>query len=118
MEKDAKEAIICDMAVALRVALAAVRPDAYLEWKHMFGGAGFYAGGRMFAAWFGEGLALKLPEDARADLLQIEGAAPTWAKDYVETPAVFLDNPTLLESWVERSLDYVTALEAKKHKRR
>ena len=52
MDKE-KESIIRDMEMALRVALSAVRPDLHLSAKSMFGGAGFFADGQMFAAWFG-----------------------------------------------------------------
>jgi TfoX/Sxy family transcriptional regulator of competence genes len=95
------------MEVALGAALAVVEPDAHISWKSMFGGAGFYADGVMFAAWFGKGLALKLPEDERGKLLQIDGAIQSQSAQYVEVPPRFLDYPHLLEPWVARSVDYV-----------
>jgi TfoX/Sxy family transcriptional regulator of competence genes len=117
-QKTAKEAIVHDMEMALRAALAAVAPDAVLEYKWMFGGAGFYAYGRMFVAWFGAGLALKLPDDGIRDLLAVDGAKRTESPHYIETPPAFLDNPALLEPWVVRSLAYVRSLPEKKRKRR
>jgi TfoX/Sxy family transcriptional regulator of competence genes len=110
----AKEARIRDMEMALRVALANARPEAHLSWKSMFGGAGFFVDGRIFAAWFGEGLALKLPEDAAHDLLAEGGAVPTESSSYTEVPDTFLDNPDLLQPWVARSVDYVLNLPVKK----
>ncbi len=108
MPNDPKETIH-NMEMALGAALAEVKPDAHLSWKSMFGGAGYYADGVMFAAWFGAGLALKLPEDARAELLQIQGAAQSQSAQYVDVPPAFLADPHLLEPWVERSVAYVNA---------
>ncbi len=112
-----KEDTIRDMEMALREALAAVRPEAHLDWKSMFGGAGFFVDGRMFAAWFGGELALKLPEDARQELLQIKGAVQSQSPQYIEVPHEFMQNPTLLEPWVARSVDYVNSAPAKKRKK-
>lgn len=112
-----KEDTIRDMEMALREALASVRPDAHLDWKSMFGGAGFYADGRMFAAWFGGELALKLAEEARQELLQVKGAVQAQSPQYVEIPPEFMKNPSLLEPWVERSVDYVNSTPQKKRKK-
>ena len=98
--------VIREMEMALGSALAAVKPDARVSWKAMFGGAGFYADGVMFAAWFGAELALKLPEDKRAELLQVDGALQAQSRQYVEVPHAFLDDPRLLEAWVKISVDY------------
>ncbi|MEP7292546.1 MAG: TfoX/Sxy family protein [Chloroflexota bacterium] len=107
--KDGDKDRIRELEMVLGVALAAVKPEAHQSWKSLFGGAAFYADGVIFAAWFGEGLALKLPEDARDELMQIAGAVKPWAKEYVEVPPAFLEDPGLLEGWVERSVDYVRA---------
>ena len=62
--------IVEDMEVVLRIALSQVAPDAALTSKRMFGGAGFFAYGKIFAAWFGtDRLAIKLSEDDREELL-------------------------------------------------
>jgi TfoX/Sxy family transcriptional regulator of competence genes len=111
---EAKQARIRDMEMALRVALANTRPEAHLSWKSMFGGAGFFADGRIFAAWFGAGLALKLPKDAADELLAQGGGVPTESASYTEVPESFLDNPELLEPWVARSVDYVMSLSIRK----
>jgi TfoX/Sxy family transcriptional regulator of competence genes len=107
---------IRELEMALGAALQAVKPEAQLSWKSMFGGAAYYANGVIFAAWFGEGLALKLPEAVRDELMRVDGAVKPWAKEYVQVPPTFLDDTTLLEPWVERSVDYVTT--PKKRKRR
>lgn len=118
MPDTAKQERVREMEMALGAALAEVMPDAHLSWKWMFGGAGFYADGVMFAAWFGAGLALKLPEARRTELLQIPGAAQSQSAQYVEVPTTFLDTPHLLEPWVERSVDYASALKRRSPRRK
>jgi TfoX/Sxy family transcriptional regulator of competence genes len=114
MPDAAKTERIREMEMALGAALAEVKPDAHLSWKAMFGGAGYYVDGVMFAAWFGLSLALKLPDDARAELLQVKGAAQSQSPQYIEVPPEFLDNPHLLERWVAQSVEYVHAPKQKK----
>ena len=81
-----------------------------LSWKRMFGGAGYYANGNMFAAWFrGERFALKLPEDEREELLQI-GGVQAMAKQYIEVPPSFLTDCLLLAEWTKKSIDYAETL--------
>jgi TfoX/Sxy family transcriptional regulator of competence genes len=101
---------IHDMEMALRVALASVRPEASFYQKKMFGGSGFWVDGLIFAAWFGESLALKLPPDAREALLAIPGTvARKEMGAYVEVPPEWIDDPAQLESWVALSVDFVRA---------
>ena len=116
MDKE-KEARIRDMEMALRGALSAVRPQAHLDWKSMFGGAGFFVDGRIFAAWFGQELALKLPPDAAQELTRLSGVSRDEMGKYVELPPGFLDQPEKLNPWVARSVDYVLSLPDKKRKR-
>jgi TfoX/Sxy family transcriptional regulator of competence genes len=98
------------MEMALRAALASVRPDASLYQKKMFGGAGFWVDGVIFAAWFGESLALKLPPEAREALLALPGtlARPEMGA-YAEVPIEWIDDPTQLEKWIGLSVDFVKA---------
>jgi TfoX/Sxy family transcriptional regulator of competence genes len=110
-------ATIQDMEMALRGALASVAPDAMLEWKRMFGGAGFYAYGQIFAASFGKGLALKLPEASRKRLLEIEGTSVSQSPQYIQVPDTFLENLSLLESWVSQSVNYIRSNTHSKKKR-
>src|SRR5258706_14893322 len=113
-----KAQVIHDIEMALRVSLANVAPDAILESRSMFGGAGFYAYGRMFAGYYGKGLALKLSDSDRSDLLAVEGAERTESPQYIEVPPAFLNDPARLDPWVVRSLDYVKSLPEKKRKRK
>jgi TfoX/Sxy family transcriptional regulator of competence genes len=102
------------MEMALRAALAEVRPDADLTVKSMFGGAGFWVNGRFFAAWFGGGLALKLPEDARRALVEVGGVQAVESRQYAEVPEAFLDDPALLAPWVAQSVDYALTARPKR----
>ncbi len=114
MADSAKNERIREMEMALGEALAGVKPDAHLSWKAMFGGAGYYVDGVMFAAWFGAGLALKLAEADRAELLKVAGAVQSQSAQYIEVPPAFLDDQHLMESWIERSVDFVNAPKKKK----
>ena len=73
----------------------------------MFGGAGYYANGLLFAMWYGEGLALKLAEEDRETLLEIPGAATGYNPANIEAPESYLSEPQLLAPWTQRSLAYV-----------
>jgi TfoX/Sxy family transcriptional regulator of competence genes len=101
---------------------AALPPDNDLEFRHMFGGMGAYARGRIFAILGGSRpiVALKLPEDAREELLSEPGAvlfqpAPDSSvmKQYVEVPE-HLCTPEGLRPWMARSIEYVKTLPLKK----
>lgn len=97
-------------AAILQDAILEIDPTINLSWKRMFGGAGYYANGEFFAAWFrGDSVALKLPEQTRAELLQIAGSKEV-GRHYVEVPPAFLDDAALLAAWVSKSIDYVRSL--------
>lgn len=97
----------------LQDAILEVDPNINFHWRRMFGGAGYYANGRFFAAWFrGETFALKLPENERKALLDVEGAQEHGS--YVEVPNAFLTNISLLAEWVEKSIAYAKSLPVKK----
>jgi TfoX/Sxy family transcriptional regulator of competence genes len=102
-----KNALIEDMAMVLRVALANIQPDALLTYKPMFGGAGFWVNGVIFAAWFGAGLALKLPENEREAFLAHPDTSTAMAPNYVEMSRTLWDNPEFLGVWVEKAVAYV-----------
>jgi len=103
------------MAQALRVALALVRSDVDLTYKLMFGGAGFWANGKIFAAWLGSPtLALKLPEVRRQALLEAGGSLPMYFKEYVNVPPHYQDEPSLMADDVAASVDYVLRPKKKK----
>ncbi len=103
-----KDAIVKDMRDALQEAILQIDPQIHLTSKQMFGGAGFWADGVIFAAWFGNTLALKLDEPDRAELLEFSGARTSdYMKAYIETPPDFQASDDLLIPWVEKSLTYI-----------
>lgn len=109
----------------LRDAVDVAAPNTVLRTRRMFGGVGAYAGERMFASLSGHGLALKLPDDAQAELLRHEGArrlqydadAPP-SKTYVLVPADLRVDPGALAPWVRRSIDFAASLPAAKPRKR
>jgi TfoX/Sxy family transcriptional regulator of competence genes len=113
------KAIIESIETALQEAILNVRPETVLDYKRMFGGAGYYADGRIFAGWFGKGsdsIALKLsPEDGEA-LLKATGTKSGMMPGYIEIPASMLNDTDKLSPWVEKSLNYVASLPEKKKK--
>ena len=95
-----------------------------LECKHFFSGAAAYAQGRICITLTIVGLALKLPEDGRAELTR-DGAKPLRyfasgpiKKDYVVVPPAFVDDPERLAIWARKSVDYVLTLPAPKARKR
>ncbi|MBI1779465.1 MAG: TfoX/Sxy family protein [Proteobacteria bacterium] len=85
-----------------------------LECKRFFSGGAVYADGRIFMTLTMAGLALKLPEDARAMLLR-EGGKPLRyfakghiKKEYVVVPEAIANRPSALGKWIEQSVQYVT----------
>jgi TfoX/Sxy family transcriptional regulator of competence genes len=71
---DAKD-FIEKLEKTLQDAILDVQPETILTYKRMFGGAGFYADGQIFAAWFGnDTIALKLSNEDSQELLQVDGA--------------------------------------------
>lgn len=110
MDEAAKQRVR-DFEHVLREAAELARPGTGFSMKFMFGGAGFFADGVMFAGAFGgETFALKLPPDARGDLLALGGSPITtpdiWIPKYAEVPPPFMDDMTALVPFVETSIDY------------
>jgi len=89
------------------------------EPKKMFGYSCIFAKGRMFAGLHQAGMVLRLPEEQRAEFLRLEGAKPfepmpgRVMREYVLVPAVLLNAPDQLRTWVEKSLAFVLSLPAK-----
>ncbi len=115
--KEEHAAFMAQYADTLRDALAEAEPGTALVTRKMFGGMGYYVDGRMFAGYYGKGLALKLAESDRADLLAVEGAESGMSKNYVEVPPAYLRNASLLVPWLKKCLVYVRSLPQKKRKK-
>lgn len=98
-------------------ALAPERPD--VEVKPMFGNLGAFVNGNMFMGLFGDDIGIKLPDDARAQLLAEPGAGPFGPPDrpmasYVTLPAAWSGRET--DRWIERSLAHAATLPPKQPK--
>ena len=90
--------------------------DVPITCRHFFGGAAAYAEGRIFMTLTTAGLALKLPQDARARLTA-EGGAPLRyfpkapvKKDYIVMPRRLAEDPKALAPWIEQSIGFVRSL--------
>jgi TfoX/Sxy family transcriptional regulator of competence genes len=104
----------------LKAAAKEVAPSLELGFKAMFGGAGAYAYGQIFASLSDVGLALKLSPEVQAELLKVEGAKrlqyePNMppSKQYIVVPASQL-KPKALGKWLKQSLEYTSTLPEKK----
>ncbi|MBE9558715.1 MAG: hypothetical protein IMF08_17785 [Proteobacteria bacterium] len=64
-----------DLQSLLERTLSSPDPGAALEYRHFFSGAAAYAGGKIFMSLTPAGLALKLPAEARVQLMEA-GAKP------------------------------------------
>ncbi len=91
-------------------------PEVKLEIKHFFSGAAAYANGRICITLTTAGLAMKLPEDARAKLKKA-GARPLRyfpdgpiKKDYVLLPKSYREDKRKLATWARKSIDHVLTL--------
>lgn len=92
------------------------RPEVRV--KPMFGNLGAFVNGNMFMGLFGSQVGVKLPDDARSELLGTDGAGPFGPAErpmggYASLPAAWADDPELAGPWVERALRHVTALPPK-----
>ena len=89
-----------------------LNPDTTLECRHFFSGAAAYAGGGIFMSLMPAGLALKLPAEARRQLLEA-GARPLRyfpkgpvKKDYVILPETNARDDNALTPWIEESIRF------------
>lgn len=103
--------------------IAALPAAVGVEIKHFFSGAAAYADGRICITLSGVGLAMKLPDDARARLRE-EGAkslryfpkAPI-KKQYVILPTAVRDDADSLRFWARHSIDHVLTLPEPRRKK-
>ena len=99
-----------DLRSLLERAAPNLDPAAAIECKHFFSGAAAYAGGRIFMSLTPAGLALKLPAEARQQLMEA-GAGPLRyfpkgpiKKDYVVLPEAIARDDDALAPWIEQSI--------------
>ena len=97
----------------------AVFPGSPAVARQMFGYPAGFVNGNMFMSLHQENMVLRLPDEPRAELLAMEGAATFEPmagrpmKEYVTVPAALLASPEELEPWVARALAYGASLPAK-----
>ena len=89
--------------------------------KLMFGYPAAFVNGNMFMSLFGKALILRLPEDAREELISAGGHTFEPMKgrpmrEYIAVPDAMLDNPRKLKPWIARSMAFAQSLPAKKKK--
>ena len=88
-----------------------VPDDPRVTVKPMFGNLGAFVNGNMFMGLFGSDVGVKLPPDAAAELLAVDGAAPFGPPErpmggYVTLPAASVAGDEW-RPWVQRALDHV-----------
>ena len=94
-----------------------------VEVKPMFGNLAAFVNGNMFCGLFGSAVGLRLPDDARDELLATPGAAPFGPEDrpmkeYAAMPLAWRDDAPLTDEWVARALDHVSSMPRKAPKPR
>ena len=116
-------AYVEDLRAVLAPAIAALPAGVTVEIKHFFSGAAAYANDRICITLTSVGLAMKLPEDARARLME-EGARPLRyfpkapiKKQYVILPGDLAGGPERLRFWARQSIGHALTLPAPKRKK-
>jgi len=88
--------------------------DVEFDCRHFFGGAAAYANGNIFASLTPVGLALKLPPDAQATVLKMDGASPLRyfpkapiKKEYAVLPSEIVEDIGSCHYWFDISVTHV-----------
>lgn len=89
-----------------------------VEEQRMFGGLSFLLNGHMCCGVLDDRLVLRLGDEAARDALENEHAAPMDftgrpMKSMVYLSAAGVDDDAALRSWIERAVDFVSALTPK-----
>jgi TfoX/Sxy family transcriptional regulator of competence genes len=98
---------------------ASVMPGPPATERKMFGFPAGFVNGNMFMGLFQDEMILRLPEDARHELIKKRGGKPfepmpgRAMKEYVSVPRAMMKNRQELEAWVSRSLEYGSSLKPK-----
>lgn len=106
-------------------AAAHLKPPATVTFRAMFGGACAYVGGKVVAVLCDVGLALKLSNADRDEVLKVRGTKPLQfepdsppMKQYVVVPPKLCASSTELAGWLAKSVAYAKTLPAPKPRRR
>lgn len=110
-EKSPPELIERFDAVATRFAEA--------QRRKMFGYPALFVGGNLTTGLFADHWMIRLPDDDRAELLALAGAAPfepmpgKAMKGYAVLPGDVVADDAAIDGWVRRAIAYVQTLPAK-----
>lgn len=97
-----------------------VPDDPRVKSRPMFGNLAAFVNGNMFLALLGSQVAVRLPDEDRAELLNVRGASPFEPmpgrpmKEYVVLPEAWRKSRKKAEDWVARSLAWAGTLPPKK----
>jgi TfoX/Sxy family transcriptional regulator of competence genes len=98
--------------------------DDGVERRKMFGYPCAFVNGNMFTGLHQQDLIVRLPEDARAELLAVPGArqfepmAGRVMREYVAVPRAMHDDAETLSGWIAKSYAFASALPVKVPKER
>lgn len=98
--------------------------DPIAERRKMFGYPCAFVNGNMFIGLHQEDMVLRLSEADRAEMKTAHDAGPfeptpgRAMKEYVSVPPAILNDRPALDSWIERSYAFASALPRKEKKRR
>ena len=104
----------------LATAVSGLDREVTIECKHFFGGAAAYANGRIFMTLTSVGVALKLPEESRAEVTGLGGMPLRYfpkgpiKKDYVIVPDRLARNADEIAPWIVKSVLFSLSRVARK----
>ncbi len=100
-------------------------PLGEVQARAMFGGWGFYVGGRMFALVAFETFFIKADDENRADFesrglepFRYEASGKVSVMSYFQPPSAALDDREVLCEWARRGVEAATRAAKKKPKRK
>ena len=116
-DKEFRKAQMQKFADLLEDVVKDINPEKEFSWKKMFGGAGYYADGVMFAGMYqSHTIGLKLSDTDCEALLSIGGSGEGFGKNTIDIPEAMLEDNAALKQWVSKSLDYAASRPPKKKK--
>ena len=104
--------------------MTVVPDDPRVSVRPMFGNLAAFVNGNMFFCLLGDDVAVRLPEEARDELLKHEGAAEFEPmrgrpmREYITIPSAWQEEPDKLEDWVIRSFSWASEMPEKQPKPR
>jgi TfoX/Sxy family transcriptional regulator of competence genes len=94
------------------------------ERRMMFGSPAAFVNGNMFASVHQHQMVFRLPQPQREELLRVEGAEifepmpGRPMREYVAAPPAIASDPSQIDAWLARALDYASAMPPKEKKPR